>query len=118
MIMQFTNNPYKDGSIVEQFTQELVKDASRKCPTRKWIRIPADENSEYEGFQLTGKDGSVTILQIDSRDNQHMQLSLRCMNSDSLPILTSTESSTEQANDVPLKMLYTLLDKHVPAMPG
>ena len=118
MTLEFTNNPNKDSNAVEKFTQELLENASRKHPTQEWVRIPADENSEFEGFKHTDKEGNVTALQIDSIEDPHIQLSLRCISSGGTSILTSTEWSTEKADNVPLKTLYSLLDERIPPISG
>ena len=118
MTLEFTNNPCKDSNPVEAFTEELIRDAACKHPKQKWIRVSTNDASRFDSFKLTDDRGCTTILQIDSKDDQHIQLSLRCISSDGASVLTSTEWSTNFSDDHPLKNLYALLDASISTVPS
>ncbi len=113
MTLEFTNNPCRDSNPVEAFTKELIRDASHKHPKKKWIRVSADEVGGFDSFKLTDDRGCITILQIDSKDDNYAQLSLRCISSDGASVMTSTEWSINYCDDHPLKTLYALLDARI-----
>jgi hypothetical protein len=115
MTIEVTNHPYEGKNPCEAFLETLLSDAKNPTPSLPWTRIPADENSDKEGFRLVDEKGCLTILQIDSQDENHMQLSLRCLSSDGASMLTSTEWSTIESADNELRTLYALLDKQIPA---
>ena len=52
MTIEVTNHPYEGKNPCEAFLETLLSDAKNPTPSLPWTRIPADENSDKEGFRL------------------------------------------------------------------
>lgn len=93
---------------VDGYVRTLIADAQSPAPKHHWEELEPESAKSYPKYRLRDADGNLATLSCEANEDSHSQFTLRVIDEESRPIMSSTEwKAAGQPSE--LGTLYALL---------
>ena len=104
----FINQAARAEATVGCYIRDLIADVEKTAPKNQWGELPPTDGGNYPRYRLRDADGNVLTLSCEANEATHSQYTLRVIDEESRPIMSTTEwKAAGQPSE--LGTLYLLL---------